>query len=243
MPLSDLFFAVLVLGLAGGFVFGVWRAGDYLAPDTSKRLRWAAAALLMVAGWLALLAWAAQSGWTSNRDVIPPPTFRLMAFALLLVILVGLSPVGESIASAVPLHWLIGFQAFRLPLELLLDQFYREGRIPIHMTFGGRNFDIVTGLSAIFVAGYLRRRPVARPVALFWNLAGLALLFNIAGTAVLCLPSPWRSFDGPINALLFRWPTVWIVFCIQMALVGHILVFFKIRTAPPEGIAINAAAA
>jgi hypothetical protein len=46
---------------------------------------------------------------------------------------------------------LVGFQAFPLPLELLMHQAALEGTTPPQMTYTGSNFDIVSGATAPWV--------------------------------------------------------------------------------------------
>jgi hypothetical protein len=148
---------------------------------------------------------------------------------LLLAVVAAFSPLGARLA-ALPYAALIGFQAFRLPLEFLLWAFHRQGRLPVQMTFSGRNFDILTGLSAILVAWLAARGKLGRKGVLAWNLAGVALLGNIVVVAVLSLPAPWRAFpNDPPNELVLHFPYVYIpALFVMAALAGHLLVFRKL---------------
>jgi hypothetical protein len=98
------------------------------------------------------------------------------------------------------------------------------------MTFSGRNFDILTGLSAILVAWLAARGKLGRKGVLAWNLAGVALLGNIVVVAVLSLPAPWRAFpNDPPNELVLHFPYVYIpALFVMAALAGHLLVFRKL---------------
>jgi hypothetical protein len=51
----------------------------------------------------------------------------------------------------------MGFQTFRLPLELVLHSWSTQGSIPTSMTFDGSNFDIVTGFASVFSALMIKR--------------------------------------------------------------------------------------
>ena len=55
-------------------------------------------------------------------------------------------------SSGLPIAALVGVQAFRLPLELVLARWKNQGVIPVQMTFEGHNFDIVTGVLALVTA-------------------------------------------------------------------------------------------
>lgn len=138
-------------------------------------------------------------------------------------------------AARLPFSALIGFHAFRLPLEFLLWAFHKQGRLPAQMTFEGRNFDILTGLSALAVAYLAARGKAGHRAALAWNLAGLALLLNIMAVAILSMPAPWRRFhEGPANELVLHFPYVFIpALFVMAALAGHLLIFRKLASGKP----------
>ena len=52
-------------------------------------------------------------------------------------------------ANHVPLWILVAVQGFRLPLELAMHRLYERGIMPEQMSYSGRNFDIVTGATAL----------------------------------------------------------------------------------------------
>ena len=101
-------------------------------------------------------------------------------------------------------------QAFRIFVELILWRGYRLGVLPVQMTFEGRNFDILVGLSAPLM-GWLWTRTHKRYVALAWNFIGLVLLLNIVLVAVLSLPTGSHVFSsGPAATLLTRFPFIYL---------------------------------
>jgi len=188
---------------------------------------------LAAAGLAFWLAYAAQVSLRGRLLPPPgggaPPVALLIPPGVLLAILAVFSPLGKRMA-ALPYAALIGFQVFRLPLEFLLYAFHAQGRLPVQMTFAGRNFDVLTGLSAIGVAWLAARGKAGRKLVLTWNLAGLALLLNIAVVAALSLPAPWRVFrNDPPNELVLHFPYVYIpALFVMAALAGHLLVFRKL---------------
>ena len=127
-----------------------------------------------------------------------------------------------------PVSWLVGYQAFRIPVEWFLDRLYHEGVAPIQMTFEGRNFDILSGLSALAVAALCARaRHFPRGLVLIWSLLGATLLIHIVGIAVASAPGPMRVFHNePANTFVTIPPVVWLpTFLVQAAWFGHLLVF------------------
>jgi hypothetical protein len=139
--------------------------------------------------------------------------------------------VGGRLAAGVPLAALVGVQAFRFPLELAMHRAYEEGLMPVQMSYSGRNFDIVTGVTAILVAGLLLAGRMPAWGVRLWNWMGLALLVNIVVIANLSTPTPFRVFmNEPANVWISRAPFVWLpAVMVLTAFIGHIVVFRRLR--------------
>lgn len=170
---------------------------------------------------------AGASGVLADFESQPPPILPFLSAHMVLTVLAGLSPYGRRLANSIPVWALVGFQAFRIPVELLLHAFYEEGRIPVQMTYLGRNFDILTGITAIGVAWLAWNGRLARGWLLAWNLFGLGLLVNIVTIAILSMPTPMRVFlNEPANRFVASAPYTWLpTMLVTTALLGHILVF------------------
>jgi len=93
------------------------------------------------------------------------------------------------------------------------------------MTFEGRNFDILCGLTAPFVYYFGYVKPVlSKKILLAWNIICLLLLVNIAVIAVLSGPFSFQrlAFDQPDIALLY-FPFVWLPgFIVPVVLFAHL---------------------
>jgi hypothetical protein len=188
--------------------------------------------IFVLALWVALPALLARQG---RLDTYAPlPTLGTALFVLLTAGTVALasSPWGRWCAQAIGPAALVGYQLFRLPLELLLHALYEQGVIPVQMTYSGRNFDILTALLAVPVALLLRAGRCPRWLLLAWNVLGLVLLVNILAVAILSTPAPFRAFaNEPANLLPSTFPFVWLpTLLVQAALFGHLLV---LRTRTP----------
>jgi hypothetical protein len=210
-------FVALTALLVAGFVGCVQR----IAPE---RVR---AALAGSLGWVALTGALAASGLLSFES--RPPTMVALLFAMFaLVLVLGRSALGLRLAQGLPLALLVGFQGFRVAVELLMHRAYVEGLMPVQMSYEGRNLDIVSGLTALVVAGALwlgGSAPWTRWLAGAWNVLGIALLANIVGVAMLSAPTPLRRFfNEPANTWVCRLPWVWLpaVF-VACAALGHVL--------------------
>ena len=208
----------ITLLVAALFVLGVARAG------AGKREL--AAALAGVAAWLALWAIVAGSGALLRPDLRPPPMMLMMLATVAMGAFVGLSRIGAALAH-LPLVALVGLHAFRLPLELVMHEAAAEGLMPVQMSFSGYNFDIVTGASAVVVAGLLAVGAAPRWLVVSWNVVGAALLAVISVVSVASTPLVHAFGTDPsrLNTFVGRFPFVWLpTVLVAAALGGHIVI-------------------
>jgi hypothetical protein len=179
----------------------------------------------VAAAWMALWALVARSGALLDFERRPPPMMLMMLASIVAALALGLSPLGARLARGLPLAALVGFQAFRLPLELLMDRAARAGAMPVQMSFEGYNFDIVTGASALVVAGLIAAGRAPRALVVAWNILGIALLANIGVIAVASTPLFHAFGTAPqdLNTWVATAPFVWLpTVLVACALAGHL---------------------
>src|SRR5213596_1115595 len=87
--------------LVAAFGFGAFWTGRRREPPAG--LRWALLTLILSGAWLATMGYAAMSGWVRPTGVMPPPILRLMALALIVTVLVALSPAAETLSEELPM--------------------------------------------------------------------------------------------------------------------------------------------
>jgi len=215
---SNVVFVMIVIAVAGLFL-GAWRGSATGWPRVLVPL-------LVAVGWLVIPGVLAARG-VLDRWQAPPPALVLIGVLTVATVVLALSPVGGRLAASVPLAGLVGYQFFRVPVEWTLHRLFVEGVVPVQMTYAGRNFDILSGISAAMVALLLLAGRGGRGLVLAWNLLGLGLLANIVVIAALSAPTPMRHFmNEPANRLPGMFPYVWLpTFLVQAALFGHIVVF------------------
>ena len=101
-----------------------------------------------------------------------------------------------------------------------------ENIIPRQMTFEGRNFDFLTGLTGLIVGVLVYRKIISSPRFIIgWNVLGLALLINIVSVAILSAPFPFRMFmNDPANTVIAYFPFIWLPgFVVPVAYCMHVL--------------------
>ncbi|MCB9675120.1 MAG: hypothetical protein H6737_08380 [Alphaproteobacteria bacterium] len=182
---------------------------------------------LGLAAWLGLTVLAAESG--ALEAGLPFTIGLFMGTLALVAIGLTLSPAGR-VASGAPLAVLVGFQGFRLPLELVLHRWAEAGVIPVSMSWSGQNLDVVAGVTCAACGVAIAVLPArARAIAWVGNVVGFVLLLNVMRVAVQSSPGPLRIFGDPPLMLVFHAPTVWIAsVCVCGALLGHLVTFRRL---------------
>ncbi len=222
--------AVIVVALVG---VGIRRTSE------ARQAAWFA---LVAGGWLAASAALGWLGFFADFESRPPHVLLLMIPTLGLPFLLGFSRVGSALSQATPLALLIGFQAFRLPLELVMHQAALEGTMPMQMTYTGSNFDIVTGVSALVVGLLAARGRAPRWLLFGWNLLGSALLVTILVVAVLSLPTFQAFGSAPerVNTWVAFFPFVWLpAGLVSAAVLGHLLLWRRLLSGGMRGRALS----
>jgi hypothetical protein len=225
-----LLFIVIPVLLAIALVWGAsvawWRSGASPAVSSKVSLVTGAAS----AAWMALTWAAAESGVLRRWDLFPPP-FAVLVLAIV-VVAVGITfgGLGRRLAQFLPLWVLVAVQAFRLPLELAMHGLAERGIMPVQMTYTGRNFDIVTGATAIVVAWATATKVGGWRLVCAWNVLGLCLLVNVVTIAILSTPAVRYFGDANLNVFVTYTPYVWLpAVMVLAALAGHLIIFNALR--------------
>ncbi len=215
-------FILTTLFTVGIFVYAILQAGlDSLA---AKFL------IAFVVFWLIIQSALALNGFFQNFDAVPPRTFAfgpLPFFALTLIYVIFF----RSFLSKLSLTALTLIHVIRIPVEFVLLWLSQNGLVPIEMTFEGRNFDILSGITAPIV--YLmafRAGKVNRALLIGWNLAALVLLTNIVTIAVLAFPSPFQmvGLDQP-NVGVTYFPFIWLpAVIVPIVFFAHVTSLWKL---------------
>lgn len=209
-------FLIIVLAVAAAFPAAV-RLAHAGAVDKGRRAT--LGATVGVIAWIALVSGVVGSGLMAGLPLQGLPFF--FAGVLIMGFAVGFSSLGGKIAAGVPLMMLVGFQAFRLPLELVLHSWAEQGTIPETMTWSGQNLDVISGCLAIIAAPLAIR---SRAIAWVFNITGGLLLLNVIRVALLSSPIPIGWGQQPPLLLALHLPYALIApICVAGAMAGHII--------------------
>jgi hypothetical protein len=164
--------------------------------------------------------------YNTDTNVFPP---KLMLFgilpAILVIILPFLTRSGREFIDSLPLKNLTYLNVVRIPVEIVLFWLFVYKAIPELMTFEGRNFDIISGITAPFIAYFgLTKTKLSKQMILIWNFICLGLLANIVVNSLFSTPSPIQkfAFEQPNIAILY-FPFSWLpTFIVPIVLFGHL---------------------
>jgi len=232
IPASSELVRLGILGLSGLVtLLFCWGAMHAAGPSAAGR-RVTRFALLVAALWLGLTSVAALTGVLARFELRPPPYLLLMIGTVGFGIWAGTSALGKRLAGCVPLWVLVGVQAFRLPLELVMHRAYEEGVMPVQLSYSGFNFDILTGTSAVLLSAllYFKRAPLGLAAA--WNALGSGCLLMIAIIAITTSPILRVFGEGPsnVNYWVAYFPFVLLpAACVVFALASHIVILRRLR--------------
>lgn len=218
MTFAALFIAYLLAVVAAAAIVA-WKRLD---------LRESIATLGFLALWLAFTGWLGLTGVVGHRaDTFPPGIALLTVPVIIVVLAVVLTQGGAVLARRIPLGVLIGFQVYRVGVELSLHHLWNLGFAPRLMTLEGGNIEILVAITAPVAAWLVPRGTAGRRIAWLWNAIGILSLANIVARAVLTAPGPLRLIHvEPPDTAILMFPFTFIPgFMAPLALALHILAF------------------
>jgi len=210
MVLNILFIATTLLSV---FLF-------YKAANNSKTT------LVIIVAWLLLQAAVAFTGFYKVTTGFPP-RFALLALpAVLFILILFISSKGRTWLDGLDTKTLTILHIVRIPVELTLYWLFLQKAVPQVMTFAGRNYDIIAGLTAplVYYFGFVKNN-LNKTALLTWNIICIGLLANIVITAVLSVPTSFQQFgfDQPNTAIMY-FPFVWLPCCVvPLVLLSHLV--------------------
>lgn len=190
---------------------------------------------VMIAVLLWLTIQAILSFWgiyTDYPESIPPKIilFGVIPALITIVIIFG-TRKGKLFIDRLSMQMLTYVHIIRIPVELVLYGLFLNGAVPELMTFDGRNFDILAGITAPLVGFFgIGQNKMGKFSLLAWNFICLGLLLNIVINAVLSAPSPFQQFgfDQP-NVAILNSPFSWLpTFIVPLVLFAHLAAIRKL---------------
>jgi hypothetical protein len=199
-----------------------------------KAFHFSKIAMIILLAWLMLQAVIASTGFYTSTSSLPPRFILAIVPPFAAIMILFASVKGRKLIDSLPAGTLTLLHIVRLPVELVLLMLFIQKTIPVEMTFEGRNFDILSGISAplIYYFGFVN--PKLKPAFIIaWNILCVLLLVNIVITAILSVQFPFQQFgfDQP-NIAVLNAPYVWLpCFIVPSVLFAHLVVLKQMSKA------------
>jgi len=149
---------------------------------------------------LIILLWSmahsilAYTGFYQITDSMPP-RFGLILIPMIIFVIYGILPKQQK--------WFLSkrntnistfLHSVRLPVEIVLYGLFINKMIPELMTFEGRNYDILMGITAPIIGILWLKNKIGKTSLLIWNYFGLALILFILFNGILSSELPFQQF-------------------------------------------------
>ena len=165
----------------------VWQF--YVASQKSKLF------LIIISLWMTAQMALGLTNFYENESTIPSRFVLLIVPAIVLIVIIFATKTGKIFVNNLSIKELTLLHTIRIPVEIVLYYLFAAKAIPQVMTFDGRNFDIVAGMTApiVFYWGFVKNK-LSNTVLIIWNLVCLGLLANIVIIALLSAKTPFQQF-------------------------------------------------
>src|SRR5262249_35630705 len=211
----------------------IWLGAARMSASAKSRYLTAGVLSAALIGWLAVAPYlAAANTYFAPADTpVPPGLFGLLLPLAVAAIALWRSESIARLVSAIPLHWLVAAQVYRVAGGIFLV-LWADGRLPWQFALPAGIGDVATGIVAVIVAALLARNVIGAQRATYaWCLFGIADL--VVAVSMGAMTSPGRAhllaFEAP-TLLLTSYPLVMVpTFAVPLALMLHGLVIWRLR--------------
>lgn len=179
--------------------------------------------LIFLVAWFVVVFSLGKTGFFSRNELVAPYLF--IGFIVLFGILQKLYYLKsiEKITDAIPQHWIIGIQTYRIVGYGFL-MLYAQGLLPALFAFSAGIGDMIVGFSAPIVAYFVySKKPFAKNIAIIWNYIGILDLVIAISIGIIGFPRPIQLVPlSPSTELLSLFPLVLIpLFAVPLAFFLH----------------------
>lgn len=178
----------------------------YKATDKNKLVLW-------VCGiWIVFQGVVSSTGFYLADFSIPPRFLLIIGPPFLFILVLFNIRSGKRFLDQMDLKTLMWSHTLRVPLELVFFWLNQDGYFPTEMTFEGRNFGYIAGLTAPFMIWFTMPATTEkrRWALLIWNMLCILIMINSIRLGILSSPhfAAQYGFEIP-NTGLGYFPFIW----------------------------------
>ncbi|OAQ41616.1 hypothetical protein A5893_00455 [Pedobacter psychrophilus] len=181
--------------------------------------------IVLLSIWITVQSVIGILGFYTLTNSIPPRFPFLLLPPLVFTIVQFTTKRGVLFIDSLDLKSLTIIHVIRIPVELILYWLFIAKAVPQLMTFEGRNFDIISGITAPFVYyfGFVEPK-LTKSILIGWNVLCIGLLLNIMINGMLSAPTQIQQFgfEQP-NIAVLHFPFIFLPACIvPIVLFSHL---------------------
>ncbi|MEZ0131520.1 hypothetical protein AB9T88_17800, partial [Flavobacterium sp. LBUM151] len=142
----------------------------YKAAHSSKTV------LGVITLWIIAQSIISSTGFYKSENTLPPRFALLLLPPLMMMLILFITKKGKLFIDGLNIKTLTLLHIIRVPVELVLLWLFIYKAVPELMTFEGRNFDILSGISAPIVYYFtFVKKKINYTFLLIWNFICMAL--------------------------------------------------------------------
>ena len=188
-------------------------------------------ALLIVLVVAAVQAILSYKGFYLDTSAVPPRLLFILLPSLIIMVIAFVTRSGKTFIDGINLKIYTYLHSVRVVVEVVILWLFIHELMPQSMTFEGRNFDILSGLTAPLIAYFgFTKKTIAKKYIILWNVICLLLVLQVVITGILSAPFEFQqmAFDQPNTGILY-FPFIWLPsIVVPIVIFGHIVAISRL---------------
>lgn len=217
-------------------IYLIWIGYTAIKKTSANRKKDMATLVLSLFLWQVIIFLVTDSGVLRSYDF--PPRFA-MTFIIPSFMFTGFFLYrnrNKTWIQAIPEHWIIYFQTFRVLVETLFVLSVAQGILHPLVTIEGYNVDMIFASTAPFIAFLVYAGKILpRKTVLYWNYVGLAVIASIIFLFMTSIYTPglWGKSNPMLPLDMLTYPYVLIAgFLMPTAVFLHVLSIVQQKKSP-----------
>jgi len=188
-------------------------------------------AVMVLSIWTGIQVFLSLNGFYKVIDTIPPRFVLLIIPPIFLIIILFNTQKGKLFIDSLDIKVLSIIHTIRILVEIILFWLFMYKTIPVELTFEGRNFDIISGVTApiVYYFGFIKQT-LSKKLIISWNIICIGLLLNVVLNSILSSPLLFQKFefDQP-NIAVLNFPFVFLPsLIVPIILFSHFVVIRRL---------------